>query len=363
MTLHTSDVRINALIKNALLKEFEEVLGLKSFGELCQYEENVEKKFAAFTGTRFCTIVDSGTTALKLGLCLLGVEAGDEVIVPVSTFPSTALPIVELGAIPVFVDMNESYTIDDTKIEEVITPKTKAILPVHLFGHLCNMDAINAIAKKHDLKVIEDACQSHGSNYKGKKAGALGDIGSFSFTMHKSIPGFTGGAITYDNIEYAKQINDYKWVTRDNKQIIKYGRAAGTLSTLEIANINIKIKLFDLIKKSKDATKEFYTKNLKNDHVRIVEDMQDTHSVRQHVVAEVDNADELLAFLKTKDIDLEKAYHPLLHEMKIFEEYCKGKEFPIASRICPRSILLPTSALITNEELTHVIESINEFYK
>ena len=163
------------------------------------------EKYANYHQAKYGICVNSGTTALKIALQATGVDAGKEVILPGYTFIASATAVLDAGAIPVFVDIDpETYNIDFTKIEEAITDRTAAIMPVHFAGRPCNMDEINAIAKKHDLKVIEDAAQAWGSEWKNKKVGAIGDAGCFSFQSSKNITSAEGGIILTNDEETAK---------------------------------------------------------------------------------------------------------------------------------------------------------------
>lgn len=158
---------------------------------------NFEKAFAKYVGAKHAIGVVNGTVSLRIALMAAGIKAGDEVIVPPYTFLATATAVVEANATPIFVDIDrETFNIDPKLIEKAITPRTRAIIPVHLGGLACDMDAINAIAKKHKLVVIEDAAHAHGSEYKGKKVGAIGDVGSFSFQSSKNLTSGEGGLIT-----------------------------------------------------------------------------------------------------------------------------------------------------------------------
>ncbi|MGB2885134.1 MAG: aminotransferase class V-fold PLP-dependent enzyme, partial [Dehalococcoidia bacterium] len=144
--------------------------------------ETFEQDFARFCNTKYAIGVSSGTSAILLSLMALGVGAGDEVIVPSHTFIATASPSVFLGARPVYADIDpETYTINPAEIRSKITPRTKVIIPVHLYGHTCDMDAVNGLAREHGLYVIEDACQAHGATYRGRRAGSLADVACFSF--------------------------------------------------------------------------------------------------------------------------------------------------------------------------------------
>ena len=170
------------------------------------YNKQFEKKFAEYIGTKYAIAVNSGTAALHLSLEVLGINGGDEVITTPFTFAATSNVIIMQNAKPIFVDIEpETFNLDPLKIENVISSKTKAIMPIHYAGQICEMDAINEIAKKHGLYVIEDAAPAVGSTYKGKKAGTLGDIAGFSFFPDKNMTTGEGGMIVTNNSEFAEQ--------------------------------------------------------------------------------------------------------------------------------------------------------------
>ncbi len=163
-----------------------------------------EKRFADYCGVKHAIGVVNGTVSLRIALMAAGIEAGDEVIVPPYTFLATATAVVEANATPIFVDVDrETFNLDPKLIEKAITPRTRSIIPVHLGGLACDMDAINAIAKKHKLTVIEDAAHAHGSEYKGRKVGSIGDLGSFSFQASKNLTSGEGGLITTNDDKLA----------------------------------------------------------------------------------------------------------------------------------------------------------------
>jgi perosamine synthetase len=178
-----------------------EVLDSKVFwGTHAPQVMSLQREWAKYVGTKHCLVTNSGTAALHIAVAAAGIGPGDEVITTALTFVATALAVLQNNGIPVFVDIDpQTYCIDPSKIEEKITPKTKAIIPVHLHGMPADMDEINAIAKRHHLVVIEDACQAHGATYKGKKAGALGDMAAFSLNGSKNLPGGEGGLFNTDS--------------------------------------------------------------------------------------------------------------------------------------------------------------------
>ena len=175
------------------------------------YLQKFENAFAAYCGVQFGVGVCNGTVALHLALRALGIKEGDEVIIPDFTMIASAFAVCYTGAKPVFVDVEkDTWNIDINKIEEKITSKTKAIMPVHIFGNMCNMDAVESIAQEHDLYVIEDAAESHGSEYKGKKSGSFSDIAAFSFYANKNITTGEGGMVITDDEKFYKQAKYFK---------------------------------------------------------------------------------------------------------------------------------------------------------
>src|SRR6185436_1003773 len=182
--------------------------------------EAFERAFAEYVGARFCVGLNSGTAALHLALLAAGIGAGDEVIVPANSFFATAEAVSVVGATPVFVDADAtSYAIDSDKIEKAITPRTRAIIPVHLYGQPADLDPVFEIARHHNLLVIEDAAQAHGAEYKGRRVGALGDAGCFSFYPGKNLGAYgEGGAIVTNDEEFARRVR----LLRDHGSAQKY---------------------------------------------------------------------------------------------------------------------------------------------
>jgi len=206
--------------------EFEEALKLvleKTDFILGEELKEFENNFANYVNAKYAIGVGSGLDALRLALIVAGIKNGDEVILPVNTFIATALAISSIGAKPVFADIDEEiYNIDTSRIENAITSKTKAIIPVHLYGHSADMDPILNIAKKYNLVVIEDACQAHGALYKNKKVGSIGDLGCFSFYPGKNLGAFgDGGMIVTNNDFYAEQLYMLRNYGKKRNTIIK----------------------------------------------------------------------------------------------------------------------------------------------
>jgi len=212
--------RIHKPLEEEFNKVIQKVISQNNF-ILGKEVENFEKKFANYCGVKYAIGVANGSDALELILRGYGIGNGDEVITAANTFHATAAAIMNVGAIPVFVDCEKDYNIDTTKIEERITSKTKAIIPIHLYGVPADMDKINEIAviNKNDIKVIEDACQAHGASYKTKMTGSLGDAAAFSFYPGKNLGAFGDGGIitTHDKVLY-----DNIRIIRNQGQSSKY---------------------------------------------------------------------------------------------------------------------------------------------
>ena len=205
----------------AFKKKFGELLKSSAF-ILGRELESFEAEFARYIGTRHAVGVGSGTDALRLACEAIGLRPGDEVIVPAFTFAATALPVTRAGGVPRFVDVREdTFCLDPAKVEEAITPRTRAILPVHLFGHPAEMDAIMKLARRRNLIVIEDAAQAHGAALGKRKVGAIGDLGCFSFYPTKNLGALgDGGMVTTNNAELAEKIR----ALRDLGQRVKGSR-------------------------------------------------------------------------------------------------------------------------------------------
>ena len=204
MDLHVSVAE--PILGDAEYANVEDVLDRGHFVQ-GPYVSEFEDKWADYVGTEHAVAVSSGTTAIQLSLAALGLEPGDEVIVPSLTFGSTATAVVHQGGVPVFADIDRDlYTLDHTDLERCISDRTRAIIPVHLYGHPAEMDEVRALADEHDLAVVEDAAQAHGATYRGTQVGAIGDVGCFSFYATKNITSGEGGMVTTDDDEVAARI-------------------------------------------------------------------------------------------------------------------------------------------------------------
>ena len=210
--------------------------------------ESFEKEFAGWLGMKYCVGLNSGLDALTLAVRAIGIKAGDEVIVPANTYIASVLGITENGATPAFVEPDQYYNIDPDKIEQAITPKTKAIMVVHLYGQACRMDKIMDIAKRHDLPVIEDCAQSHGATFNGQKTGTFGTISCFSFFPTKNMGAFgDAGAIATNDEGTAQKIRALRNYGSEKKYYNKYQGVNSRMDEIQAAMLRVKLRHIDKI--------------------------------------------------------------------------------------------------------------------
>lgn len=327
--------------------------------------EKTEKEFAEYIGTKFTIGCSSGTDALILALMALDIGKGDEVITTPYTFFATASAIARVGAKPVFVDIEpDTYLIDANKIEAAITPSTKAIMPVHLFGQCADMDAIMDIAKKHNLKVVEDAAQAIGATYKGKGAGSIGDIGCFSFFPSKNLGCFgDGGLVSTNSEEIATRIKGL----RVHGGMVQYQHLEIGLNArfdaLQAAVVSVKLPYLNewTDGRIRNATKyESYFKPVEGIQSSVTKE-NCRHIFNQYVI-NVENRDELRKHLTEKEIGC-SVYYPLsLHQQKCFG-YLGYKEgdFPNSEYASKHTLALPVYSELPAESQKFVAETIIEF--
>lgn len=341
------------------------------WGEKCyEYIKRFENSFSNYLGVNYSLATSSCTGAIHLALLALGVKEGDEVIAPDITWIASVEPILYVGAKPVLVDvLKDSWCIDPKSIEAAITPKTKAIIVVHLYGNLVEMDQVMEIAKKHNLKVIEDAAEGLGSEYKGKKAGSIGDMGVFSFHGTKTIATGEGGML----VTNSKELNEQARILNDHGRDPKVGKtfwmanygykykmsnlqAAMGCAQIERAEelINKKREIFDWYKELFKDKKRFklnpepaYTKNSYWMPTVIFEESLNL------------DRDKLFAFLKENDIDSRPFFYPL-SSLPFFEE---RKQNTVSYEFYERAINLPSYHDLTKSEATKVYTVIEEYLK
>ncbi len=317
----------------------------------------LESALQEFTGAKHAITCASGTEALILAMMALDIKPGDEIITTPFTFIATAETIAFLGAKPVFVDIDEkTYNIDSSKIEAKITQKTKAIIPVSLYGQPADMDAIASIAEKHNLKVIIDGAQSFGSTYKGKTDSNLGDISTTSFFPAKPLGCFgDGGAVFTNSDELAQKMKMLRVHGQNKRYHHKYIGVGGRMDTLQCAVVNVKLKHYtkDLALRQEVAQK--YTQALQNKELITPYQNADTTSAWAQYSVRVQNRDELQAQLKEKGIPTAVHYPMSLHLQECFEYlgYSKG-DFPIAERVSEEIMSLPMNPYVKDDEIEYI---------
>lgn len=355
-----------------------------------------EKKFADYIGVKHAISVNSGTDALIIALKALGVKEGDEVITTPFTFFATAETIALVGAIPVFVDVEvDTYNINPYKIEESITERTKAILPVHIFGQPANMTEIMAIADKYNLAVIEDACQAVGAEFKDKRVGAWGNAGCFSFFPTKNLGAFgDGGMITTNNDDLAiicRAFKEHGMAQNGAKaRHILYGikdDLADTISPDGLYNpykyynyliahnsrldaiqarvLDIKLDYLDGFNARRAEIAEFYEATLgKYDGIITPKIKAGIKAVWHQYAFRCEKKDEMGIFLATKGVGSAAFYPVPLHLQKAFE-YLGYKEgsLPEAEKLSKQTVCLPIFPELTEEELVHIVNSIKDFFE
>ena len=333
-----------------------------------------EDKFSTYCDSKFGVGVGNCTDALYVALKALGIGLGDEVITVSNTAVPTCTAISMTGAEPVFTEIDEYSLMDVYKLEDVITDRTVAIIPVHLFGQTCDMDVINEIAKKHNLKVIEDCAQSHGATYKGKKAGSMGDIGCFSFYPTKIFGAYgDGGFITTNNEDLYDKMNRMRFFGMERKKMSsghwngKYyaiehapNTSNSRLHELQAAILLVKLNYLDeWINRRREIAKR-YDEELKGILDLPKEAQHNRHAYYIYVVAHTER-DRIMKELVDNDIHLNISYPWPVHTM-IGYEYLGGKEgdLPITERRANEIFSLPMYPTLTDDEQTIVIETLKK---
>ena len=329
------------------------------------YVQDFEKKVAEHLGVKHAIGVASGTDGLVLSLEAFGVKPGDEVITTPFTFFATSESIANVGAIPVFVDVEpDTMNINPALIEEKITSKTKAIMPVHLFGHSADMDAIMKIANKHNLKVCEDAAQAIGTQYKGKKIGSLGHTGSFSFFPSKNLGAFgDGGLITTNDdklAEYISVLRKHGSFKRYQNDILGHN---SRLDAMQAAILNIKLDSLEKWNNARRANAQYYRDVFaKSDGNIVVQAEKDyTHHTYHQFTISIENGKRDMLDAKLQEMGIGKAiYYTIpLHLQKAHSDlnYNVG-DFPVTEALCAKVISLPIFPELTEQEREHTAKAV-----
>lgn len=323
-----------------------------------------EKAFAAYCNVGGCVGVGNGLDALMLALKALGIAEGDEVIVPSNTYIATALAVTYVGATPVFVEPDiRTYNIDPTKIEAAITERTKAIMPVHLYGQPCDMEPIMAVAKKYGLRIVEDCAQAHGATYKGQKIGSFGDAAGFSFYPGKNLGALGDAGATVSNdaalVEKVRALGNYG---SDYKYHHIYKGNNSRLDELQAAFLAAKLPHLDRMNENRRATAQKYLTGIQNPAVVLPYVPENVCPVWHIFAIRCNRRAELEKHLNENGIGTNKHYPIPMHLQDCYKDlgFHKG-DFPIAEEISETELSLPMYYGMTDAEVQYVIETVNCF--
>ena len=353
------------LIDNSEIENVVKVLksGMLASGE---WVKDFEEKFANYVGTNYAISTTSGTVALDVALKALGIREGDEVIVPDFTFIATANAVLYQNAKPVFADVDEkTFNINPDDVLEKVTPKTKAIIGVHLFGHPFDVRSILEICEDYNLYLIEDCAQAHGAEYKGKKVGSFGDVGCFSFYPTKHITTGEGGMITTNNEEIANKI----------KLLINHGQSQKYLHTTlgynyRMTNIQAAIGIAQLEKLDKFNEKRIYNANYLNRNLKIpietpFKEKHVKHVYHQYVIKFKDDfpmkRDEFIDYLSKNGIGSAIHYPMPIHKQPLYQKLGYPEDIcPISEEVSKKVLSLPVHPALTDDDLRYMVEVINK---
>ena len=327
--------------------------------------ELFEEEFARYCGARHAVGVDTGISALELALRACGVGAGDEVITVSHTFIATVSSISFTGARPVFVDVRpDTYTIDTTQIESAITSRTKAIMPVHLYGQPADMDEILAIARKHGLRVIEDACQAHGATYKGKPVGGLGDAGCFSYYPGKNLGAYgDGGALVTNDSAIADEVRILRNYGQREKYVHVRMAYNHRLDSLQAAILRVKLRHLDPWNEARGRAARAYDELLRDAHQMITPKSEHDRSHVYHLyVVQHPQRDELRSHLQRSGVHAGLHYPVPVHLQPCYESLGIPRgSLPVTESISERVLSLPMFPELSTEQISRVCHVISEF--
>ncbi len=323
-----------------------------------------EEEFADYCNTKYCVGTGNGLDSLMLSLKALGIGVGDEVIVPANTYIATALAVTYVRATPVLVDPDiNTFNIDPNKIEERITSKTKAIMPVHLYGQPCDMDPIMDIAKKHNLYVVEDCAQAHGAIYKGKKIGTFGDAAGFSFYPGKNLGALgDAGAMVTDDSEIADKVRALGNYGSDYKYHHIYKGNNSRLDEMQAAFLRVKLRMLDETNEDRRRIANRYLNEINNPKI-ILPTVPDYCQPVWHVFGiRCEDREKLEKYLNDNGIGTNKHYPIPVHLQDCYKDlgYSEG-DYPMAEEISTTELSIPMYYGMSDDEIEQVIRLVNSF--
>ncbi len=356
---------IHSPIKDEILRNFSDIIDDSAFVG-GKYVEEFEKAFAEKLGTKHCIGVSNGTTALWVAMKSCGIGIGDEVILPANTFFACAEAVEMCGAVPVFVDNDEYFNIDITKIENAISPRTKMIMAVHLYGQACEIERISEICKKHNLLLLEDCSQSHFSKYRGKYCGTYGDIATFSFYPGKNLGAFgdAGGIVTNDDIlaERCKLFRNHGEAGKSNHVMVGFNCR---INPFQAVALKVKLRFIDDWIAKRKMIADLYQKHLADcEKIHLPKTKENSVHTFHLFVILAEDRENLRNFLIEKGIATGIHYPVPLPFLPVYQECYSNKEilFPNAKNFSSKILSLPIFPGMTEEQIKYVCENILSFY-
>jgi len=328
--------------------------------------QQFESDYAQYVGTKHCVAVANGLDALKLiirGYKELGVfHDGDEIIVPANTYIATILAITDNNLVPVLVEPTWEYLeIDIDKVEEAITPKTRGVMTVHLYGRIAYNDKLSAICKSHGLKLMEDCAQSHGCEWNGRKTGALGDAAAHSFYPGKNLGAFgDAGAVTTDDEELATVIRALANYGSQKKYVFRYVGMNSRMSEIDAAVLDVKLKYLDEDNKKRQQLADYYYTHISNPLIALPKRIADDNNVYHQFPIFCERRDELQTYLTEHDIQTLIHYPIPPHKQECYRQW-NSRLYPITEKIHAQELSIPMNQSITEDEATEVVERLNSF--
>lgn len=325
--------------------------------------EAFEQEFASYTGAKYCVGLANGLDALWISIRNLGIGPGDEVIVQGNTYIASVMGITINGATPVFVEPDEYYNIDVNKIEEKITPRTKAILVVHLYGQAAQMDKIVELANRYNLEIVEDCAQSHGACFNGQMTGTFGEVGCFSFYPSKNLGAFgDGGAIVTNNAKLAEKIKIFRNYGSERRYYNKVIGANSRLDELQAGLLRVKLKYISKIVNERTQIANEYLRGITNESICLPIVRENAGSVWHQFVVRVDKRKELLQFLEDRGVGTIIHYPipPHLSEAYSYLKVIRGS-LPITEKYADSVLSIPMYNGMTVDEQKYIISTINSW--
>jgi len=347
--------------KTDVLESIEKIIDDNSFilgNEVTKFED----QFSSFCDSNYSLGVSNGTAALLIALQILNIKKGDEVILPAATFAATAFAVAQLGAIPIFVDINEdTWLIHPKKIEAKITNKTKAIIVVHLYGNPCDMDAITALAQKHNIPVIEDAAQAHGALFNNKKIGSFGDISCFSFYPSKNLGAMgDAGAIVFQNNKYLEKALAIRNCGKDFNGEHSFIGFNYRMNTFQAAVLNHKLPYLKEFNDKRIAIADYYKTNIVNKKVGWQKTDTTNKNVYHLFVLKVDDREKFVEHLKHHKVGFSFHYKQPVHHLEAFN-YLETTSLPITEDLFSRCVSIPLYPELSPTEMERVVAIINAY--